>query len=141
MSESKIEIEYKKTLEKIGRNIINFQHLETGLKYLISRCVIHGDDVPSLTGNIESTVNKYSKKTLGNLVGEYLDRIYQGAKINNGSVFLMQFSVEADKEFILDRKLALENLVAQRNQLVHHRLIELDSKSISSCKKLSAELD
>jgi hypothetical protein len=78
---------------------------------------------------------------LGNLVGEYLDRIYQGAKINNGSAFLMQFSVEADKEFILERKLALENLVAQRNQLVHHKLIELDSKSISSCKKLCAELD
>ena len=136
-----IEEQLKTTYEKIGRNVYNYQILETGLKLLISRCIIHGNDPASLRENTKKNIDKQTMKTMGNLVKEYLDRIYEGKPVSNNSKILMQFTVEADEKFILDRKKELEKLVEQRNHLVHQRLIELDRASLSSCKKLCSELD
>ena len=140
MNESNIENEFKLTLEKIGRNVLNFQKLETGFKFLIPRCNIHGNK-DTLVDNFKIQENKQAKKTMGNLVKEYLDNVYLGVNHVNESAFSLQFSVEADEGFIIERTRALEYLVEQRNLLVHQRLFNLDQTSISSCRKLCSELD
>jgi hypothetical protein len=140
MNQTIVDKQFKTTLEKIGRNILNFQKLETGMKFLLSRCFIHGD-ISTLKGNIKSNIKKQSMKTMGNLVKEYLEKIYTGEQISNDSVLNIQFSVQADIDYIIERTMALEKLVADRNHLVHHRLTKLDTTCLTSCKKLCSELD
>ena len=86
-------------------------------------------------------VDKQTKKTMGNLVKEYLDNVYFGNIVENNSVFSFNFSVEADEDFINARTKSLNYLVEQRNLLVHQRLNKFDQSSISSCHELCSELD
>jgi len=131
---------FKLTLEKIGRNILNFQKLETAFKFIIPRCTIHGNKETLLT-NFNKQVDKQTKKTMGNLVKEYLDNVYFGNNVENNSVFSLNFSIEADEDFINARTKSLNYLVEQRNLLVHQRLYKFDQSSISSCQELCSELD
>jgi len=140
MSSSKIEEELNLTLQKIGRNVLHFQRMESMLKFLTSRAFLQGD-AQNLRKNFSKNVTKSSEKTLGNLVKEYIEKIYLGEQKINESQFSVQFRVEADEKFIEERKIALDDIVQQRNRLIHQMLLEFDQTSVASCKKLSAILD
>lgn len=140
MNSLDLEEELNLTLQKIGRNVLHFQRMETMLKFLTSRSFLQGD-VKNLKVNFSKNIKQSSQKTMGNLVKEYIDKIYLGKQEIDESQFSVQFRVKADESFILERKTALDEIVQQRNILIHQMLSQFDQTSISSCKKLSAALD
>jgi len=140
MQSSQLEYELKITLEKIGRNVVHFQKLEQMLKFLISRSFLQGS-AGDLKDNFRKNVSKASQKTMGNLVKEYIERIYLGEQKIDETKFSVQFQVKANDEYINERKTALNDIVAQRNKLIHQMLASFNQTSIESCRKLSVALD
>lgn len=135
-----LQQELNLTLQKIGRNVLHFQRMESMLKFLITRSYIEVN-IDEFQNNISDNINKSSKKTMGSLVKEYVNKIYLGQQSIDSQKFSLQFIVNADENFIQERKNELEELVEKRNLLIHQMLSDLDQTSLESCKKLSNALD
>ena len=111
-------------LLKIGKNVLNLQKLEGMLKTLVA----------------------LSGKTMGTVVGEYIDNVYMGiseSDVESPDEFCVSgtFRLEADEQTIEDVKESFSQLVEERNRLVHHRLLDFDIRSEESCQQLIAELN
>jgi hypothetical protein len=134
---------------KIGRNVVLFQKLEILLKILVSRSEIGGgvDDLKRLHN---ARAAEIFRKTLGQLAGDYVegclgpeaDEAPATPKNLNGMHISMKFSMEHNPEYYEAKKAELAKLVADRNDLVHHLLLqELDITSTESCQALGTKLD
>jgi hypothetical protein len=91
-------------LQKIGRNLVNFQKIELMLKHLIANGQVSGYR-NEFQKNQEKKVIDTRKKTLGTLVGEFVETTFQ----SNNSLseptaehtepyISFSFSVEADAD-------------------------------------------
>ena len=80
----------------VGRNVISLQLLEQGLKHLLPLVDLEG--APHALSNLRARADKISLKTLGALGGRFLE--------NTAT------SSDLDAE--------LDQLIKERNQLVHH---------------------
>lgn len=62
--------------QKIGRNVVNFQRIELMLKHLIANCQVSGyiSEVKQIQ---EMKVADIKKKTLGTLVGAFVETTFQ----------------------------------------------------------------
>ena len=60
---------------KIGRNMIMFQHMEQMLKFLVANGQFAGN-IHSLKARIEKKRADVNKKTMGQLVGNFLESTY-----------------------------------------------------------------
>ena len=132
---------------KIGRNILLFQQLEYGLKYIVANGQFSGylSELESIIATRKSSVNK---QTLGQLVGQFVES--SNPTRNDYSTepdeikephFSFDFRIETDENSYKEKKESLSRLVLERNKLVHHLLPELDPKSFESCKKVEKNLD
>lgn len=133
---------------KIGRNVVLFQKLEILLKIIVSRSEVSGG-VDDLVRLHNSRTAEIFRKTLGQLAGDYVegclgpeaDEAPATPKGLNGMHISMKFSMEHNPEYYEAKKAELAKLVADRNDLVHHLLQELDITSTESCKDLGTKLD
>ncbi|MUK94797.1 hypothetical protein GNP80_20535 [Aliivibrio fischeri] len=129
---------------KIGRNIILFQQLEGLLKYVLTFRDIDGH-ISELQDIIELKKASISKHTMGQLVGQFTENKSQNESIRSADdheepYISFKFWID-NEEFYLNKKKSLSKLVQERNKLVHHLLLELDLKSIDSCKHINKRLD
>ncbi|HDU8571232.1 TPA: hypothetical protein RG687_001002 [Vibrio parahaemolyticus] len=135
---------------KIGRNILMFQQLELLLKYVVANGKISGysSELEDIVASQKATVNK---KTMGQLVGQFIETSnpsitknsneFEGIEEVKEPHFSFDFGIECDESSYLERKDSFSKLVQERNELVHHLLLELDITSIDSCKQVEARLD
>jgi hypothetical protein len=136
--------ELDETLRKIGRNVFLFQRMELMLKFLIPRASLSGTK-STLKDNLEHASAAVSKQTMGNLLNPFLEAVYgENVPLEDmpGEVQVaFSLRIEASEEERLRQQQALERLVEQRNELIHHRLAHLKPDSSESCIALGKELD
>jgi hypothetical protein len=132
---------------KIGRNILLFQQLEYGLKYIVANGQFSGYS-SELESFITTRIASVNTQTLGQLVGQFVET--SNPTRNDYSTepdeikepyFSYNFRVQTDENSYREKKESLSKLVLERNKLVHHLLPELDPKSFDSCKKVEKNLD
>ena len=134
------------TLRRIGRNVVNFQKLETALKSLVP--------ATNMSGTLSELAAKRARKTkalrkmpLGHLAQEFHAGIFgkeppaSDRSTSKEAYFSLSMRVEADPETILESKQSLNVLVKERNRLIHSELACTDFNSPAECSRLSAVLD
>ena len=133
-------------LRKIGRNVILFQDLERLLKFLARACRWSGP-VSQLQRIDQERVEKYSRKTLGEIVGEIHHVLYADIQETESASEITEarvsfsFSLEPNAELDEQSKKALVGIVKERNDLIHHLLQRWNMFSTDSCQSVSRELD
>lgn len=133
--------------QKIGRNLVNFQRIELMLKYLIANGNVAGY-MSEFNQVREKKFADIKKKTLGTLVGEFVETTFQSGDASTEPTAELKepyikfsFSVEADADFYESKKLVLKSLVDDRNDLIHHLLPRFNTESIDSCLEIRDYLD
>jgi len=149
MEEERSELR-DQALQKIGRNVLNFQRIEKALKSLIIASNIrgHASDLAKIQRNRFERVDKSS---MGLLVGEFLNLVYANDLPNaepprsddSSSEIWISFSlrVQRDEQYIREQREAWSRVVEERNALIHQRLWAFDPNSDESCRSLISSLD
>ena len=134
---------------RIGRNVVNFQYLEATLRSMVPM-LYNKSTVKELQAHQNEVSPKQEKSTFGNLVSAYHDRLSRSKNVLNETVpdevlaeptVAYGFTIDVTPETAAQRKIALVNLVAERNRLIHEDLLNVDLKSREECEELSARLD
>ena len=133
---------------KIGRNMLLFQKLEMLLTLLLSRSDISGT-ASELERRMAKRTETTHRKTLGQLVGDYTEEVlgpeadaFAREPENLTEPFVsMTLRFGDDEAYQKGKREALAKLVADRNDLIHHLLSQLDLASSKSCEKLGYKLD
>lgn len=149
MEEAKSELR-NQALQKIGRNVLNFQRMEKAIKSLVVASDLqgHASDLAEIQRNRFERVDKQS---LGLLVREFLSTVYSNElpaaepspSDESSSEIWMSFSlrVERDEQHIRALREAMLGVVHERNQLIHQMLWAFDLSSDESCRDLISKLD
>lgn len=133
---------------RIGRNVVHFQYLEATLRSMIPALYNQGT-LQELQANRDEISRKHEKVTLGTLANAYHERVYD-KKVEDeappdGMVsepgFVLSVRLDVTPERAAQRKLALMDLVAERNRLIHKDLLTVDLNSREACEEFSARLD
>ena len=131
---------------RIGRNVVNFQKLEAGLKHLISISQVHGKP-EELKAHSAKRFESVRKQPLGPVVERYLGEC-QAEEVTSpegkdADGFWVSFGIrmKGDEAWLKKRQQALADLVAERNALIHHDLAERDFNSVESCAQLMGVLE
>ena len=133
-------------LRKVGRNVVNFQKVETCLRYLIAVSDVQTSK-DGLSAEHSRRIAKTQRLPFGHLSEMFYQTIYGAEPVavepNNGThiSFSSSFRVEADAATVKRQKRTLSALVTERNRLIHRDLSGFDHNSISSCRNLIAMLD
>jgi len=131
---------------KIGRNMIMFQHMEQMLKFLVANGQFAGN-IHSLKARIEKKRADVNKKTMGQLVGNFLESTYSEYEDNGDTeesdlpYFSFNFRIQADEDYYETRKATLASIVTERNELIHHLLPRYNFQCDDSCTELGNYLD
>ena len=137
-------------LQKIGRNVLNFQRMETALKSLIVASNLQGN--PSDLAEIHRKNSEWvEKRSMGVLVNEFFSTVYANDRPeeatpppNSGSSetwVSFAFRAKYDEKRITALREALLRVVHERNELIHQMLGAFDSSSDESCRDLISRLD
>ena len=140
-------------LRGIGRNVLNLQKMEGMLKFIVSSTGAIGstkDAAQPMTGlerSIKSRRKAIKRMPMGRLV-ENLSKTLQPGEAGQGETadsensFSLEVSFSVDNEdFTNELTQALKEIVRERNDLIHKRLVPFDPKSVESCRDLIRELD
>ena len=129
--------------QKTGRNLPFFQKIESMLKYILLSCNISGY-VKELTEKMEANSEKIQKHTMGHLVKQCLEKNltehYEVPEVPNELDDLhisMTIAIELDEAQFQKTKQALESVVDERNDLVHHLLPKFSSETDILKRRLS----
>jgi len=136
-------------LQRIGRNVVNFQRMEKAIKSLIVAGNIrgHASDLAEIHRKRRECVDK---RSMGLLVDEFLSTVYANElpsdpspRDDPSSEIWMSFSlrVERDEQYIRSHREALSRVVDERNALIHQMLWAFDPNSDESCQGLISRLD
>ena len=142
-----LETTLNEVLRKIGRNVILFQELEHLLKYLVADGPISGY-ISELEQKMERRKSSTNTQTMGQLIGQYFENsspenqeILEDPKYFKEERFIWFKYGSGDPSFHDKKKKTLAKLVADRNELIHHLLPQLDTNSIESCIEVGKKLD
>lgn len=145
-----LEVELKNAQEEVknkcGRNMLLFQQAEHLLKYLVSIGKISGY-ASEVNNKLEKQKEKTSIKTLGQLVGTFLENTFSEHEENVSPEVLEEvfistsFKIESDAAFHEARKQALALMVVDRNDLNHHLFPRIKFSSIDSYRESILYLD
>lgn len=139
---------------KLGSCILRLQHYEKLMKFLLAHSELSGyaDEIEARRSKRKKDVGR---KTLGQLVGELTDSYLNGEETNlqgeageddstldpTRAHIKVSYRVEMDEERYLRTKEGLSQLVALRNELVHHFLDRFDVWDESDCDLAQEYLD
>ena len=135
-------------LRRIGRNVVNFQFLESILRDMIPTLSLQ-TTYPSKHAQSVKTKQKAKKDTLGILAGTFLDGVFYSSNVDVAEsieevheiTLTSKFQIDADTEKIAERKKGLLRLVVERNKLIHREVLKVDLNSEEQCQCLSEKLD
>ena len=134
-------------LLKLGRNIFNFSLVEQWLKYLVttSDVTIIGNQIDKKTSK---KIEKSQKMMLGQLVSDILEIWHpENQSTNNRTEDLFDirlstsFRIEMNLSDYNSLKLSLEQLLKDRNYLVHQFSKEFLLNNAENCHKAAIYLD
>jgi hypothetical protein len=144
---SELEAARQAVFQKVGHLVLRLQHIEGLLKYLLNVCRFDGP-IGEFKKRLASETNQYSRKTLGELVGELPDKLIDTKLAQSRSPaesaeawFTFSFGFEQGNAFVTDWAERLKSIKNERNDLVHHFLGRHYLQTLDACAKASAELD
>ncbi len=132
---------------KIGRNLLLIQKLEYQLKYIVLHSIVSGH--PSELNDIKNTREEnLSKMSMGQVLNQYLDHV-NPSKENNQEIpssnndihMTIEYTYDISKEKFEEKEKLLLDIRNERNDLVHHLILEYNEKSIDSLKNIEHKLD
>jgi len=142
---AKIEDARDNAFCKIGRNLANFQLMESMLKVVVTNARFS-----SSGSNAKENFRRHEKSigstSFGELV-ERLPRVLDGQPDEppeDHQLPWISISMSSDAlpaEILRDLRREMRRIVQDRNQLVHHMLAHLDRSSLDAWNSLSVELD
>ncbi len=136
---------------KIGRNLLLLQKMEHLLKYLVLYSKISGP-IDQLIDIQKQNKDKLQTQSMGLVLSQYLEQIKTTSnqdmedvnKKGNSSQILIEIDYKltnyTDKEFD-EKKSILNKILEERNDLVHHMILNFDESSIDSCREIEIKLD
>jgi hypothetical protein len=132
-------------LQKIGRNVVNYQKMEAMLKYLLGFSQMHGP-VGELQSTIAERIKSFAKMPMGPLVEKvasnlFVDSIPPVSPTNlKGEAWLtFGVSMEGGEQQAQMWSAAMMSVVEQRNRLIHQMVARFDPRSMQSCESMCAE--
>ena len=142
-----IELAIEEVQQKIGRNLMAVQRMELNLKKLSYLGGVSGS-TDTLQQNWERHSSKVSTSTLGGLATRYIsmhndettEQVTKCAQITTPTIHL-SFHFENNERYIIERKVALNRVVKERNWLVHNFLEDYALDSVGNCELASKALD
>jgi hypothetical protein len=149
MEEEKSELR-DQALQRIGRNVVNFQRMEKAIKSLIVAGNIrgHASDLAEIHRKRSEWVDK---RSMGLLVDEFLSTVYANNLPSDdpspsddppGEIWIsFSLRVERDEQYIRPQREALSRVVQERNELIHQMLWAFDLNSDQGCRELISRLD
>ena len=142
-----LDIAKDEVMRKVGRNLLLFQLLENALKYLVMNGELSGY-FSELQSNQLKRSERVGKQTLGLVAGQFFDQNFRTNK-DGGQLpeqisephlkIKIEFDVENDNFEV--REKALSQLIAGRNELVHHFLKRIEQDYLESWIEASGYLD
>ncbi|MCK9619123.1 MAG: hypothetical protein M0R47_01160 [Methylobacter sp.] len=134
-------------LRKIGRNVMLFQQMEHILKVLLANGSYSGY-ISELNTILEDRNSTIRTQTMGQVVKQFSENTFSAPKETaNGPEELKEiwmsfrFTIEGDDDLYEKRKNALDSIVAERNELIHHLLPKWNMNSLESSKTIELYLD
>ncbi len=134
-------------LRKIGRNLLLFQDMERKLKFVVANGEFNGyvSDLPAIH---QANSARVQKMTMGPVVGEFVDNHLSDTQSDHKKPenlreawISFRLCVETDPDYFNARRETLADIVAERNELVHHFLQRFDIGSVESLKEANQYLD
>ena len=150
-SETKSIAEFEKArnlaLQKYGRNVYNFGLLESWLKMLVSHAEISGH-VSELPEILNRQVRAVHNKTMGQVIKQFIEKVDPDSVPANKEPLVVKdlyishtFSLEINNDEFQDKKLVLEAISRDRNELIHHFHDHFKLDSIQNCQEAIRHLD
>ena len=128
----------KEVIYKVGRNVLLFQQMERVLKYLVSHGTIAGTKSEFLSKH-EKRKQAVSKQTLGMVVRNFIDGVDPTPEPEELKEAFISFKFEAELSDGVSAE--IEQLVAERNTLIHHFFENIEANSLESWQEASVRLD
>lgn len=133
-------------LRKIGRNIVNFQSIETMIKFLVSRSQIEGpiEDIGKILrdkkqSTYQRSLGLLAKDLFSSVLGQSSPTIQDNDVTSPWISFSFQLETDDAKRAKLESE--LKKLINSRNELVHHRLTNVRTDSKEDWQELIEYLD
>jgi len=131
-------------LQKIGRNLVNFQRMEAMLRFILGFAGLSGSaaGTADLLRARQRESRKASMGTLVDRTGRSFDMPAPGAPPGAKQPWISHsISFQESPEAARDWRREMRAVVRERNRLVHHMLSDFDPGSAESCRTLAGELD
>ncbi|WP_047536962.1 hypothetical protein [Methylotenera versatilis] len=134
-------------LQKYGRNVYNFGLLESWLKVLVSRAEISGhvSELPEILNRQSEAIRN---KTMGQVIKQFVEKIdpdyvpLNKEPLEVKDLYISHtFNLEIDNDEFQEKKLILEAISKDRNELIHHFHERFKFDSIQNCQKAIKFLD
>lgn len=134
---------------RMGRNLLNFQAMERMLKFLVLKGQLHGP-ISAIPDLMRARADSIRLTTMGPTAKRFFEEIMAGdeePEPDLGPVEIKEpwisFSIafKGDKKSKAEFRAELEDLVRERNELVHHLGAKWDQKSVASTRKLLEQMD
>lgn len=132
---------------RLGRNLYLFQLIEQQLKHLVVHSSISGH-VEELPDQVATKTKAARKTAMGALAEQFATVIFSDhGGIGPNTVdstkpsISFSFRVEADEQFVKQRKKELKRLVIQRNRLVHNIAADIQPDDTAQWLALGVFLD
>lgn len=126
---------------EIGKNVLLLQQVERLLKLLVGRGRIQGvatsleaQRAKRIAGTEMQTLGMLFEKFSTEVLGPGAEEDIRKAKTSEAYVSF-SFRIEGDSAFQDEQKVAMDELVKQRNELVHHFIAKWDWKSVASMQE------
>ena len=141
-AKSTTELENARNLafQKYGRNVYNFGLLESWLKLLVSNSEISGH-VSELPEILNQQKNAVRHLTMGQVIRQFIEKIdpdYASANkepLEVKELYIShKFCLEISNDELQDKKLILEAISKDRNELIHHFHERFRFDSIQNCQ-------
>jgi hypothetical protein len=152
---SSIEIVQQEVQQKLGRCMIRLQQYERLLKAMVTTMALKGP-LEQLQAVRDLQEAGARSQTLGTLVGMFtgyhltleppeaetaVDDIGAGGELSDAGWASMRFTIAMSPERHAQTKEGLAELVALRNDLVHHLIESFDISEENGCRAASSHLD
>ena len=134
-------------LQKIGRNVVDFQKMEAMLKFVLAFSEVKGP-LSNVGGQVADRIVSFSRMPMGRLVDEAGRGLYgtspsesSAPGLSTETTVTVSFSLEGGQDEARVWKSAMMKVVAERNRLIHQMLASFDPSSKQSCEELCIALD
>jgi hypothetical protein len=136
----------RRALASLGRNVLHFQRVETQLKRLVLICDFAAPGREFRT-RLAERAEELRTTTMGNLAKELHARLFgtpaepQVQESITELFIQIGLRIDADPDYVTRQKKVLNDLVLERNSLIHQDLNGFDANSEESCRHWIARLD